>query len=114
MIDFALSDTQQSIVDAAQEFGRSVLEPAEIAVYRMPAHEAFTSDEYRRTMAAAFELGFHKMTLPEAFGGLGFDPQTTGLVWEELARYGVGFAAGLMAGSGCRDSSPFSPRTTRR
>lgn len=99
MIDFSLTDVQQSVVDTARDFGRNVLEPAEIAVDRMPAHEAFASREYRSTMAAAFELGFHKMTLPEEFGGLGLDPQTTGLVWEELARYGVGFAAGLMAGS---------------
>ena len=99
MIDFSLTETQRSIVDAARDFGRDVLEPAEIAVDRKPADQAFESREYRSAMASAFELGFHKMTLPEASGGLGFDPQTTGLVWEELARYGVGLAAGLMAGS---------------
>lgn len=99
MIDFSLTDTQKHLVGTAREFGRSVLEPAEIAVDRMPPAEAFRSREWRSAMAAAFELGFHKMTLPEATGGLGLDPQTVGLVWEELARYGVGFAAGLIAGS---------------
>jgi alkylation response protein AidB-like acyl-CoA dehydrogenase len=99
MIDFSLTDTQKELVGTAREFGRSVLEPAESAVDRKPTDQAFESREYRSAMAAAFELGFHKMPLPEASGGLGLDPQTIGLVWEELARYGVGFAAGLVAGS---------------
>src|SRR5512139_1558015 len=99
MIDFALTDTQARIVDTARDFGRNVLEPAEIAVDRMPSEQAFSSAEYRTAISAAFELGFNKMTLPEDVGGLGLDPQTIGLVWEELARYGVGFAASLVAGS---------------
>lgn len=99
MIDFSLTDTQKELVGTAREFGRSVLEPAEVAVDRMPSDVAFQSREWRSAMAAAFELGFHKMTLPEESGGLGLDPQTVGLVWEELARYGVGFAASLIAGS---------------
>ena len=99
MIDFALTDTQARIVDTARDFGRNVLEPAEIAIDRMPSEQAFSSAEYRKAMSAAFELGFNKMTLPEDVGGLGLDPQTIGLVWEELARYGVGFAASLVASS---------------
>lgn len=99
MIDFSLTDTQKELVGTAHAFGREVLEPAEVAVDKKPADQAFQSPEYRRAMAGAFELGFHKMTLPEEYGGLGLDPQTVGLVWEELARYGVGFTAGLVAGS---------------
>ena len=99
MIDFSLTDTQRQIVDTARDFGRKVLEPAEIAMDRMPADQAFTSPEYRNAMAGAFELGFNRMTLSEELGGLGLDPQTVGLVWEELARYGVGFSASLVAGS---------------
>jgi alkylation response protein AidB-like acyl-CoA dehydrogenase len=50
-------------------------------------------------MRQFFELGFNRMALPEAFGGLGLDPQTTGMVWEEIARWGPGFAASLMPGA---------------
>jgi alkylation response protein AidB-like acyl-CoA dehydrogenase len=39
------------------------------------------------------------MGLPENFGGLGLDPSTTGMIWEELARYGAGFTASLLAGA---------------
>jgi alkylation response protein AidB-like acyl-CoA dehydrogenase len=52
-----------------------------------------------KVVAQAFELGFPKMALPEKFGGLGLDPQTTGIVWEEFARWAPGFAATLIPGS---------------
>ena len=99
-VDFARNANQQELVRLVRDFGRDVLEPAEIALDRIadPA-EAYESKLYWDTMAAAFELGLHKMTLPEAFGGLGLDPPTAGMIWEELGRYGVGFAASLMAGS---------------
>ena len=90
MADFSLSETQQEMVRTAQEFGREVLEPAEFEIDRMASpDEAFAGAVFRETMAAAFDLGFHKMTLPEEHGGLGLGPATAGLVWEELARYGI-------------------------
>lgn len=77
-----------------------MLEPAEIALDKMAnPTEAFASERYREAMAGAFQLGFHKMTLSQQYGGLGLDPSTVGMVWEELARWGVGFAASLVASS---------------
>ncbi len=100
MIDFSLDKDQEAMVALARDFGRRQMGDAELAVDRMPDPVvAFASPEYRDTMAAAFELGIHKLTIPERFGGLGIDPVTAGLVWEELARHGVGFTAGLLAGS---------------
>jgi alkylation response protein AidB-like acyl-CoA dehydrogenase len=100
MPSFSLSDTQEHMIATARDFGRQVLEPAEVALDKVAVpDEAFASQTFKKTMAAAFELGFHKMTLSQQFGGLGLDQSTAGLVWEELARYGPGFAASLMAGS---------------
>ena len=100
MADFMLTDTQAQVVETARRFGREVLEPAEIALDRMAdPNEAFRSGIFRETMAAAFELGFHRMTISQEYGGLGLDPATVGMVWEEFGRYGVGFAAALIAGS---------------
>jgi alkylation response protein AidB-like acyl-CoA dehydrogenase len=100
MIDFQQSPEQLEIIGLASRFGKTQLEPAEIAIDRISDPEAaFKSDAYRQTMAAAFELGFHKMTIGEQYGGLGLDPTTVGPVWEELARYGIGFAASLLAAS---------------
>ena len=100
MIDFTLDSTQKQFVGAAREFGREVLGPAEAELDRKAGHEdIFASERFWSVMKQAFELGFHKMNLPEHVGGLNLDPITTGLVWEELARWGVGFAASLVAGA---------------
>lgn len=100
MVDFALNDTQKAIVGLARTFGRDVLYKAEIAIDQIGnADEAAASELFWSALAQAFELGFGRMAIPEAFGGLGLDPQTTGMVWEELARWGPGFAATLMPGA---------------
>ena len=100
MIDFARTETQQQFVDTAREYGREVLQPAEIALDRVPdPNEVFSRGLFWDALSKAFRLGFHKMGLPENFGGLGLDPSTTGMIWEELARYGAGFTASLLAGA---------------
>ena len=39
------------------------------------------------------------VSLREQLGGLGLEPQTTGMVWEELAFHGPGFTASLITSS---------------
>lgn len=98
MIDFELTETQRQLVDTARDFGREVIQPAEIALDRMAdPEEVFKSDLYWDVMKQAYGLGFHKMNLPEQYGGLEIDPQTSGLVREELARWGAGFASSFMS-----------------
>lgn len=100
MVDFNLSDTQKRIVGVAREFGREVLYRAEIKLDKLAdADEAARSPIFWGALGQAFELGLHKMAIPEHLGGLGLDPQTTGMVWEELARWGPGFAATMMPGA---------------
>ena len=100
MIDFARTETQQQLVDTAREYGRDVLQPAEIALDRIAdPNEVFSRGLFWDALSKAFRLGFHKMGLPENLGGLGLDPSTTGMIWEELARYGAGFTASLLAGA---------------
>jgi alkylation response protein AidB-like acyl-CoA dehydrogenase len=100
VVDFAVDETQRQIVETAREFGRNVLQPAEIQLDKIPdPGEAFRSDLFWGVMSQAFQLGFHKMGLREEFGGLGLDPNTTGMVWEELGRYGAGIAASLLPGA---------------
>jgi len=100
MIDFTLSDTQQQLLGTARDFGKEVLGPAEIALDKLADPQAVFEDErYWDALKQSFELGFHKMTINEHFGGLGLDASTTGLVWEELGRWAPGFAASLIAGA---------------
>jgi len=97
MIDFELTETQTGMVRTAEEFGRGVLAPAEVALDRMAPEEAFKSEVFWNALGQAFALGFTKMALPEEFGGLGLDPQTTGMVWEEIGRWAPGFGATLVS-----------------
>jgi alkylation response protein AidB-like acyl-CoA dehydrogenase len=99
MVDFELTKTQKQIISAAREFGREVIHPAEVELDRIANPEnVYQSDLFWDVMAKAFDLGFSKMALPEEFGGMGLEPQTTGMVWEEIARWGPGFAASLIPG----------------
>ncbi len=100
MVDFELTEDQLAIRGMAGRFAREVVRPAEIALDRMAdPEEVFRSELFRDTMRQAYALGFHKMGIKEEHGGLGLDPVTRGLVWEELAAGGAGIAAGLLAAS---------------
>ena len=100
MVDFAPTDTQKEIVGAAAELGREVLHNAEIKLDKIAdPDEMAQSPIFWGALGKAFELGFHKMAIPAHLGGLGLDPQTTGMVWEELGRWAPGFAASLMPGA---------------
>ena len=99
MANFEISETQRQVAGSAAEFAREVLYPAETELDRLANPEdVFASDTFWKCLSQAFELGFHKMAIPEQFGGLGLDNPTVGLVWEEMARWAPGFAASLIPG----------------
>ncbi len=100
MVDFEQTDLQRQLVGTARDFGSKVLRPAEIELDQVAdPEEVFQGDLFWNVLGQAFGLGFHKMGLAEAFGGLGLDPSTTGMIWEELGRFGPGFAASLLPGA---------------
>lgn len=100
MVDFEQNDIQRQIIQTAQDFGEDVLRPAEIELDQVAdPDEVFKRDLFWDVLGQAFLLGFHKMGLAEEFGGLGLDPSTTGMVWEELGRSGAGFAASMLPGA---------------
>jgi cyclohexanecarboxyl-CoA dehydrogenase len=77
-MDFALTDEQQAIRDAADRFAREKLLPNYLAC----AARGRLDRDLVREMGA---LGFIAPDLPEAFGGLGVDGVTGGIVVEALA-----------------------------
>jgi len=98
LIDFTLSDEQRELQASARRFAREVIRPAELALDRVADPDAvYTDARFTDTLRAAYELGFHKMGIAEKHGGLGLGPAMTGLIWEELAAGGVGFAATLLS-----------------
>ena len=59
-------------VKTAQEFGREVMQPAEIKLDQMADPQAaFESELFWDVMQQAFDLGFHKMGIKEEYHGLG-------------------------------------------
>lgn len=77
-MDFALTEEQQMIREAAREFAQEVIVP--IAA----RHDA--SGEFPvESIARAGELGFMGVEVPEAYGGSGLDTLSYALVMEEIA-----------------------------
>ncbi len=100
MIDFEPTNDQLAIQEMARKFAREVIRPAEVALDKMvDPDEASRSDIFRNTIKQAYKLGFHNMGISEQHGGLGLEPLTTALIWEELAVGGIGISATLLAGA---------------
>jgi len=105
-LNLDLTDEQKALRDASRRFFREVWRPASIALDKLPdpadviAEGSVLWDVFRQTR----ELGYHKMAIPEAFGGLGMvDPMASALICEEM-----GYAAPGLAVSWSVNSSPFT------
>ena len=96
-MDLNLSDEQQHLVDTAHDFAENVIHPAEIELDKMGDPEAaFKSETFKSVMRQAYEIGYHKMMVPEFYGGLGMDLFTMELIVEELAWGGAGLASSIL------------------
>ena len=78
-MDFALTEEQEAIFEAAYKFGQ-----AEIAPYAQAWEEAGTIP--REVLRAAAEMGFAALYVPEEFGGTGLGRLDATLVFEALSR----------------------------
>ncbi len=77
-MDFALTEDQQMIQDAAREFARNEIAPV--------AAEFDRSGEFpSETIAKAGELGFMGVEVPEEFGGAGLDSVSYVLMMAEIS-----------------------------
>jgi len=94
MLDFTLTEEQLMMQKMARDFAEKEVKPIAMARDKMQdPFEAFPADVVKKS----FELGFHKMTIPEQYGGLGLDCLTHCLVLEEFAAADAGFALGYDA-----------------
>jgi len=96
-MDLKLTDEQQHMVNLAHDFADNVIRPAELELDKISDPEiAFASDTYKNVMKKAYEIGFQKMIIAEAYGGLGLDMFTMDLVVGELAWGGAGLASAIL------------------
>ncbi len=77
-MDFDLSDDQQALIDSAKRFAKNKLAP----MYRTGDK---TGRVDRSLVKAMGDMGFLGPELPEAYGGLGVDCVTSGLLLEQIA-----------------------------
>lgn len=97
MFGFDLPDEITDIQSLARDFVAKELRPAETAIDRYDDPEAaYASPELKGIMARAYEMGLHKLTLPEEDGGLGLPGFASSVVLEELAVGGAGLASHIL------------------
>ncbi|MFN8104043.1 MAG: acyl-CoA dehydrogenase family protein [Acidimicrobiia bacterium] len=97
MIGFDLPEDIADVQALARDFVTKELHEAEAAVDRIADPEAaYTSPEIKNVLARMYEMGFHKLTLPEEIGGLGLPGFAGSVVLEELAVGGPGLASHML------------------
>ena len=98
--DLALTEEQWELKAAAHTFAANVLRPAGIALDALSAEEVVApGSQLFSVVKQASELGYAKMSAPEALGGLGLSPLESYLVLEELAWGSLGMAGTLFLSS---------------
>lgn len=87
---YILNEEQKGMVAMAHEFCEREIKPHAAEWDR---DGTFPLESYKRAM----EVGYHCLEIPEEFGGSGLDYTTVAAVYEEFAKYDMGYATTLMA-----------------
>jgi len=103
-INLELSAEQKSMRDEARKFFREVWRPASIELDQISTAEGVIAEDsvLWETGGKTFELGYHKIGLPQVVGGLELPPLSIAIITEEMGYASPGLAACWMV---C--SSPF-------
>ena len=94
-MDFTLTQEQQSFKDSVHEFAIREIRPVETKLDKLADPQAvFESKDFWRVLKKGYDLGFHKLMIPEFAGGLGVsDPIFWAIMAEELSYGGAGIAS---------------------
>lgn len=95
MIDFEPSGEQRMLRQTARDFATEQIAPAAASI-RARNGAGSPWDEVRPVFARAAELGFTKLLIPEAFGGVGGSCLDHALVMEEFGAADHGIAASYL------------------
>lgn len=97
LVDFQLPTVLKDFQDLARDFAKQVIRPAEVELDKMSdPSEIFASQTFKDVMKKMYEIGFHKIGLPEAVGGDGIGTLGQMVVLEEIAVGGAGLASQLL------------------
>ncbi len=91
-----LTDEQQQVKEETHKFAAEVLRPASIELdKRSPEDVIAKGSVHWDVFRKAYELGYHKATLPEALGGAGMSPLSRHIYTEEMAWGSADFAISI-------------------
>lgn len=91
-----LNDEQKALVETAGRFAREVLRPAGIELDKQRPEETIQADSLLWDVYKQYhELGFHRLIMPKALGGLEVDPLSWTLIVEQLAYGDAGLCESL-------------------
>lgn len=95
-LNIDLTDEQMALKEAAHKFSAEVLRPAALQLDKIAdPEEMIRSILFRDTMKKGFELGYHKVLMTDAYGGLGLEPLEVHIVLEEMGWGSPDFAIGI-------------------
>lgn len=86
----AMTDEQREYVEMIHKFGEKEIKPY---VAQWDRDGYFPMEVYNKL----FEMGIHLLDIPEEYGGFGLDKLTTGMIFEEIAKYDAGIAVSIGA-----------------
>jgi len=107
VVDFALSEEHLALQRMVRDFAEKEVRPVMRELDRLPdPREAFPWDAVNK----GAELGFHKMSIPEEYGGLGLDCLSACIIAEELGAVDAGI--GSTYGACCLALGPIVNRAS--
>ncbi len=85
-LNMNLSEEDIALKAETNKFAREVMRPVSIELDKMSPEDAIAPNSpFWDFMRKAYELGYHKLPFPEAFGGPGLAPYQIQMIMEELA-----------------------------
>jgi alkylation response protein AidB-like acyl-CoA dehydrogenase len=86
-----LTDEQMSLKENVHKFAVNVIRPAAIELDRMTAEEAIKKGSpFWKIMKKMYEMKYHTVLIPDEYGGMGLDPLSLHIFFEELSYGSVG------------------------
>jgi len=95
-----LTDEQVSLKENVHRFAVNVMRPAAIELDRMTAEEVIKKGSpFWKVMKQMYEMKYHTVLVPDEYGGMGLDPLSLHIFFEELSYGSVGMT--VAAGVAC-------------
>jgi len=99
-INLDLNEDDIALRDAARKFAEQEMRPTAKELDLISAEEVVAGNSpLWPFLKKAYSLGYHKLLLPECYGGLGLSPLQISLVLEELGRGSFGLSVQLAVSS---------------